>query len=63
MRQEASRRRDPEAIPTRCGEPDFFQFSGAATLIRPCSQAGGKPYSTLFLGLKEPDAALFGGPG
>ena len=48
--------------PTRCGEPDITLFSGPATLIQPCSQAGDEPDPPLFLGLREPDPALFGDP-
>ena len=39
----------PRRHPTRGGEPDIFQFSGAASLIQPCSQVGGEPDPTLFL--------------
>ena len=44
-----------QSHPTRCGEPFKTLFSGAATLIQPCSQAGGEPDPTLFLGLREPN--------
>ena len=50
---------ETQSHPTRCGEPFKTLFSGAATLIQPCSQAGREPDPTLFLGLREPDPALF----
>ncbi len=46
---------------TRCGEPVKTLFSGAATLIQPCSQAGSEPDPALLPACGEPDPALFFG--
>ena len=47
---EASPAARPSGHPTSCGEPVFLTlFSGAATLIQPCSQAGGEPDPALLL--------------
>ncbi len=62
--QEARLTREPAANSGplfRGGEPDITLFSGAATLIQPCSQAGGEPDLALFLGLRRPDQAQFFG--
>ena len=57
----ASERRDPARHPASGREPDFFLFSGAATLIQTCSQAGDAPEPALFLGLSSPAPAQFFG--
>ena len=41
------------------GEPDSTVFSGAATLIRPCSQASDEPDPAMFLALKDRVLALY----
>ena len=51
----------PRGHRTRCDEPDLTLFSGAATLIQPCSQVGSGPDPPLFPACGEPDPALFFG--